>query len=78
MDIQLRDENRMPVYRKYRDAQLPVYKAPPGLSAIDRRRGNYPSLELAFLIAETFGVGLEEVFQHRDDARQSKRSTKHS
>jgi putative transcriptional regulator len=23
----------------------------------------YPSLELAFLIAETFGVGLEEVFQ---------------
>jgi putative transcriptional regulator len=38
----------------------------------------YPSLELAFLIAETFGVGLEEVFQHRDDVRQSKRSTKHS
>jgi putative transcriptional regulator len=37
----------------------------------------YPSLELAFLIAQTFGVALEDVFQ-RDDSRQPKRSTKHS
>ena len=34
----------------------------------------YPSLELAFLIAETFGVGLEEVFQYQNDSRPSKRS----
>lgn len=36
----------------------------------------YPSLELAFLIAQTFGVGLEEVFQFQIDARSSKRSAK--
>jgi len=36
----------------------------------------YPSLELAFLIAETFGVGLEEVFQRHIDSRSSKRSVK--
>ena len=36
----------------------------------------YPSLELAFLIAETFGVGLEEVFQRQIDSRSSKRSKK--
>jgi len=34
----------------------------------------YPSLELAFLIAETFGVGLEEVFQRQIYSRPSKRS----
>jgi putative transcriptional regulator len=36
----------------------------------------YPSLELAFLIAETFGVGLEEVFQRQIYSRPSKRSAK--
>ncbi len=36
----------------------------------------YPSLELAFLIAETFGVGLEEVFQRQLYSRPSKRSAK--
>jgi putative transcriptional regulator len=36
----------------------------------------YPSLELAFLIAESFGVGLEEVFQRQIDSRSSKRSRK--
>jgi putative transcriptional regulator len=36
----------------------------------------YPSLELAFLIAETFGVGLEEVFQFRNDSRLAKRSAR--
>ena len=35
----------------------------------------YPSLQLAFLIAETFGVGLEDVFQHKTDSRRSKRSS---
>jgi putative transcriptional regulator len=38
----------------------------------------YPSLELAFRIAETFGVGLEEVFQRQSNSSQSKRSTKAS
>ena len=38
----------------------------------------YPSLELAFLIAETFEVGLEDVFQHRVDSRNAKRPTKQS
>ena len=38
----------------------------------------YPSLELAFLIAETFGVGLEEVFQRHIESRSSKRSAKSS
>ena len=38
----------------------------------------YPSLELAFLIAETFGVALEVVFQHQHDSRPSKRSAKPS
>ena len=32
----------------------------------------YPSLELAFLIAGTFGIGLEEVFQQQNDSRPSK------
>ena len=36
----------------------------------------YPSLELAFLIANAFGVALEEVFQHQNDSRQSKKSSK--
>ncbi len=27
-----------------------------------------PSLELAFKIADVFGVGLEQLFQYRDDA----------
>ena len=36
----------------------------------------YPSLELAFLIAETFGVGLEEVFQRQIYSPPSKRSAK--
>lgn len=34
----------------------------------------YPSLELAFLIAETFGVELQEVFQHQTDSGPLKRS----
>ncbi len=34
----------------------------------------YPSLELAFLIAETFGVELKEVFQHQNDSGPMKRS----
>ena len=38
----------------------------------------YPSLELAFRIAETFGVGVEEVFQRHSESSQSKRSTKAS
>lgn len=38
----------------------------------------YPSLELAFLIAETFGVGLEEVFQFRNDSRPAKRPARRS
>lgn len=38
----------------------------------------YPSLELAFLIAESFGVGVEEVFQHQSHSSQSKRSEKAS
>lgn len=29
----------------------------------------YPSLELALLIAETFGVALEDVFQYQNDPR---------
>lgn len=36
----------------------------------------YPSLELAFLIAETFGVGLEEVFQYQNATRPPKGSAK--
>ncbi|MEV2275492.1 helix-turn-helix transcriptional regulator [Nocardiopsis sp. NPDC049922] len=32
-------------------------------------RGRYsPSLEMAFLIARAFGVGLDDVFQYPDDA----------
>ena len=34
----------------------------------------YPSLELAFLIAETFGVELQEVSQHQNDSGPLKRS----
>jgi putative transcriptional regulator len=34
----------------------------------------YPSLELAFLIAETFGVELQEVFQHQNNSGPLKRS----
>lgn len=37
-------------------------------TVIALERGKYyPSLELAFLIARTFGVPLEEVFQQQDD-----------
>ncbi len=38
----------------------------------------YPSLELAFRIAETFGVGVEDVFQLQSNSSQSKRATKAS
>ncbi|MFO0911983.1 MAG: helix-turn-helix transcriptional regulator [Pirellulales bacterium] len=38
----------------------------------------YPSLELAFQIAETFGVRVEDVFQRQSNSSQSKRSTKTS
>jgi len=38
----------------------------------------YPSLELAFLIAETFGVELKEVFQNQNDSGPLKRSAKRS
>lgn len=38
----------------------------------------YPSLELAFLIAETFGVGVEDVFQRQGNSSQSKRPEKAS
>ncbi len=38
----------------------------------------YPSLELAFLIAEAFGVGVEDVFQRQSDSRQSRPSAKAS
>jgi putative transcriptional regulator len=38
----------------------------------------YPSLELAFLIAETFGVELQEVFQNQNDSGPLKRSAKRS
>ncbi|MBM3845755.1 MAG: helix-turn-helix transcriptional regulator [Verrucomicrobia bacterium] len=34
----------------------------------------YPSLELAFVIAEAFGVGIEDVFQPQINSRPSKRS----
>jgi hypothetical protein len=37
-DIQARDEHHSPVYRQYRGAHFPVYKAPLGLSTIERRR----------------------------------------
>jgi putative transcriptional regulator len=36
----------------------------------------YPSLELAFLIAEAFGVGVEDVFQRQSNSSKSKRSSK--
>jgi putative transcriptional regulator len=36
----------------------------------------YPSLELAFLIADAFGVALDDVFQHENVSRQSKRATR--
>lgn len=37
-------------------------------------QGKYsPSLELAFLIAETFGVGVEEVFLRQDPGRTQAR-----
>lgn len=34
----------------------------------------YPSLELAFLIARTFGVGIEEVFQLQSDPPRTGRA----
>lgn len=40
-------------------------------TVIALERGKYyPSLELAFLIAMTFGIALEEVFQRQDDRTQ--------
>ena len=42
-------------------------------TVIALERGKYyPSLELAFLIAKTFGVALEDVFQRQDDSREAK------
>lgn len=36
----------------------------------------YPSLELAFLLAETFEVGVEDVFQRQNCSPPSKKPTK--
>jgi putative transcriptional regulator len=42
-------------------------------TVIALERGKYyPSLELAFLIARTFGVPLEEVFQQQDEGGTSR------
>lgn len=38
-DAQVLNEYHSPVYRSYKEQQLPVYKAPPGLATIDRRAG---------------------------------------
>jgi putative transcriptional regulator len=35
-----------------------------------------PSLELAFAIAEVFGVGIEDVFQHEVVSSEGQRSTR--
>jgi putative transcriptional regulator len=44
-------------------------------TVIALERGKYyPSLELAFLIARTFNVGLEAVFQHQIDSPTTKKS----
>ncbi len=39
--------------------------------ALEREK-YYPSLELAFLIASTFGVALEEVFQQQNASQSAK------
>ena len=38
-DYQVRDEYGVPVYRKYRGDQIPVYDGPPGLATLNKRRG---------------------------------------
>ena len=44
-------------------------------TVIALEQGKYnPSLELAFLIADTFGVGIDEVFQHQDVRERLRRS----
>lgn len=37
-DIHTRDEHQSPVYRKYRGEHYAVYKPPPGLGTLERRR----------------------------------------
>ncbi len=40
-------------------------------------QGRYaPSLEIAFRIAEVFGVKMEEVFQYRSEPRTAKKAKK--
>jgi len=38
-DIRALKQNGIPVYRKYRDRQIPVYERPPGLATVQKRRG---------------------------------------
>jgi putative transcriptional regulator len=46
-------------------------------TVIALEQGKYsPSLELAFSIADTFGVSIEDVFQHRQAGRAQARHSK--
>jgi hypothetical protein len=38
-DMQVRDENHMPVYRNYHGNTYPVYKELPGIATLNNRRG---------------------------------------
>lgn len=39
-EIHVHDDHHVPVYRKYRGEDIPVYKVPPGLGTLERRRND--------------------------------------
>ena len=63
--------NRIKVLRAERDWTQADLADKVGISrqaVISIEKYNYtPSLELAFKIAEVFGVSIDEVFEHRED-----------
>ena len=63
--------NRIKVLRAERDWTQADLADKGGISrqaVISREKYKYtPSLELAFKIAEVFGVSIDEVFEHRED-----------
>jgi hypothetical protein len=39
-DIHVHDDHHVPLYRKYRDEEVPVYEVPSGLATLERRRAD--------------------------------------
>jgi hypothetical protein len=64
--IRVRDKHNVPVYRKYRGQDYPLFKVPSGLATVERRRGTREWHAALFLGAPTIGRMLTVLSLRRD------------